>query len=51
MDAASRSAILFALSDDKYATVLEIAERTGVDSKDVFAVCMESGSQRKLGNR
>ena len=51
MDPASRSAILFALSDDKYATIFEIAERTGADPKDVFVVCMESGSQRKLGNR
>ena len=51
MEPDTRSRILFALSDDKYATVFEIAERIGVDPKDVFAVCMESGSQRKLGDR
>ncbi|MEC7924493.1 MAG: hypothetical protein VYB80_04660 [Actinomycetota bacterium] len=51
MESTTRSVILFALSDDQHATIFEIAERTGVDPKDVFAVCMESGSQRKLGDR
>tara|TARA_B100000929_G_scaffold270969_1_gene241531 strand:+ start:645 stop:800 length:156 start_codon:yes stop_codon:yes gene_type:complete len=51
MEPTIRSAILFALSDDKHATIFEIAERTGIDPKDVFTVCAESGSQRKWGKQ
>ncbi|MDG2300395.1 MAG: hypothetical protein P8L22_01355 [Acidimicrobiales bacterium] len=47
MEASRRSLILLALSDDQYATIVEIAGRTGSAPMDVFIVCMESGSQRK----
>ena len=47
MESDTRSRILFALSDDQYAAIVEIAGRTGSAPMDVFIVCMESGSQRK----
>ena len=49
MESDTRSRILFALSDDKRATIFEIAKRTGAPARDVFTVCVESGSQRKWG--
>ena len=51
MEPDTRSRILFALSDNQHATIFEIAERTETSPRDVFTVCMESGSQRNWGKR